>query len=434
MMDEQIKRSTSNWKAMKSLLIYAVIISFLSLALKITLYSISYFSLFILELLLILFSGTVLIILGVLQKKNIALENSYLLLKNSIKGMIISSVFVYALTAFFLIKYGPAQFEINPRIYTNVFIILLIGGAIFFIRRNQTTLLPPALLLNKKGYIKRIFENCIYLTLLFIVAIIFTSLFNFSFFHIENINYLNISLLIILVNILCHYFIYSVYEWRLSIEKDSLKNNKNGIVSKTLIVFVTVYAGFALIKDLNHIIFTLRTPNIPTFVNLIYELDLLIFFYTTMLMIFVIFSLRKSLNNTYPTTEKLVNSAVTIWLIKLVNNGVVRINHELLNTISNYQTAHDVINQILTSVALVFNLTLLILGLFIISKNKFPNLKLWLSLAVIQVINFAFNITLPFWGEIQPGIKLYVNFALTILKLVFVILIINRYQNRPMVE
>lgn len=434
MMDEQLKRINANFKAMKGFIIYALFLSFLSITIKLFLYRNFYIILFINEIFFCLVSASLLILLLLRQKRNSAVRNNYLLLKNSIKGTILIAVFVYALSAFLILKYGPAQLVIDPLLYTNVFIILLIGGAIFFIQSNQTSFHNPQLLLNKKDYVKNVLEESVYLILLFVVALIFTQLLNFGFNHLGNISTLNISLIIIVVNILSHFIFYSVYEWRLAREKESITNKTNGIVSKTLIVFVALYAAFALIKDINHIIFTLRTPNVPLFVTIIHKLDLLIFFYTTMLMILVIFSLRKSLNKTYSHTKNLVNGAVTIWLIKLVNNGLVRINHELLNLLTNYQTTHAIINQILSSLTLVFNLALLIFGLLIISKNTFPNLKLWLILAIVQVINFVFNFSLPLWGDINPGIKLYVNLALTILKLLFVGLIINRYQKRSLIK
>ncbi len=427
--DAQLKRVNANVKAIKEFVIYALFLALLSSAIKALIYDSFYFTLFIGELLLCLVGCLFFVVLYVRQRRNNNVLSNYLVLKSIITLTSISAIFVYALTAFITLKHGPDEFKIAPLLYTNVFILLLSAGAIFATLSNETSLHRPQLLLCKKDYINVIVKNSLYLVLLLGGAILFSLLLNIIFFRLENITFVIVALSTLFANVLIHYIAYSLYEWRRAREIESIENNKNGIVSKTLIIFVAFYAVFALIKDLSHIIFTLLTPNVHSFILLIRDFELLIFVYTTMLMIFVIFSVRKSLNNAYPRTTKFVNIAVTIWSIKLVNNGIMRINHELLNVISNYENTHAIINQTLSSIALVFNLALLISGLLIISKNTFPHLKLWLLLASVQVFNFAFNMSLPLWGDVHPGINLYTNFVLTIFKLLFVFLIIYRYQN-----
>ena len=236
-------------------------------------------------------------------------------------------------------------------------------------------------------------------------------------------------------NTLIHYYTYTLYQYLRRKDEALHKDNKTSIVGQTLLLFVALYTVFALIKDFNHLLYVgLSGPSLPLFVIQIKALDLFFFIYATLFITLVIFSLKFSLNKAYPQTKVFVNSAVIIWLIKIVNNILQRINNHLLSTLTISTSNHAAINSVLTIISLVFNISLLLLGLLIIFKNKFPNLKLWLSLAIVQVINFVLNFVFsliakePVTFFNQEITRLSVNFCLTIAKLVFVFLIIIQYQ------
>lgn len=226
-----------------------------------------------------------------------------------------------------------------------------------------------------------------------------------------------------------HYLFHELFKKRRSRDIVNKENNTTGIVSLTLLVVVAFYAVIISVKEITALL--ILTNRISFIVYKLHSFDLLFFVYATTLMIVLIYSVRESLNKVYPKTKEVVNMAALIWLVKLLNNVALRIVNHLFSV---YGPLSVLISMqgTLSVVALIFNLSLLVCGLIIIFKNKFPYGKLWLGLAVVQVINFAINLLLPFYQSVSAlrvlELLTLINIALLYAKLFFVFLIILAYE------
>lgn len=235
-------------------------------------------------------------------------------------------------------------------------------------------------------------------------------------------------MLFLLFNVILHTLFYVLYHRALKVDKKNSEHERFGIVGATVIVLVAVYTFIISVKDINNFLLLFIPTN--SIILTLAHYDVIFFTYASLLMIVLVLSLGYSLNKVYPLTAKIVNIAVTLWLVKIFNNGLIRISDHLISL--NHTNVFIALSRVLNIVALCFNLALLCCGLLIFFKNKFPASKLWLGLVVVQVMNFALNMTLPrftFPSDLSFNIVLQsVNLFLLYGKLLFVFLILFNYQ------
>lgn len=420
-MNHQSKKNL-NLSLCQSIIIFSVALALISLVAKLIIFKSFIFFNNSLELLIIV-SGVIIYLSDLLLKsRKISLSNKQII-TIFIPVIFVSSLF-YILSKVYLLKNNvlPSTFSYSK--YLNLMLALFLSGIIvlFLIFKNKVKTFST-------------FKVTISLFSFFLFLILLTLVFDAVLAGPKVKSPIINALVFGFFNTLIHYYTYTLYQYLRRKDEALHKDNKTSIVGQTLLLFVALYTVFALIKDFNHLLYVgLSGPSLPLFVIQIKALDLFFFIYATLFITLVIFSLKFSLNKAYPQTKVFVNSAVIIWLIKIVNNILQRINNHLLSTLTISTSNHAAINSVLTIISLVFNISLLLLGLLIIFKNKFPNLKLWLSLAIVQVINFVLNFVFsliakePVTFFNQEITRLSVNFCLTIAKLVFVFLIIIQYQ------
>ncbi len=420
-MNHQSKKNL-NLSLCQSIIIFSVALALISLVAKLIIFKSFIFFNNSLELLIIV-SGVIIYLSDLLLKsRKISLSNKQII-TIFIPVIFVSSLF-YILSKVYLLKNNvlPSTFSYSK--YLNLMLALFLSGIIvlFLIFKNKVKTFST-------------FKVTISLFSFFLFLILLTLVFDAVLAGPKVKSPIITALVFGFFNTLIHYYTYTLYQYLRRKDEALHKDNKTSIVGQTLLLFVALYTVFALIKDFNHLLYVgLSGPSLPLFVIQIKALDLFFFIYATLFITLVIFSLKFSLNKAYPQTKVFVNSAVIIWLIKIVNNILQRINNHLLSTLTISTSNHAAINSVLTIISLVFNISLLLLGLLIIFKNKFPNLKLWLSLAIVQVINFVLNFVFsliakePVTFFNQEITRLSVNFCLTIAKLVFVFLIIIQYQ------
>ncbi len=430
---DEYSRVTAHYKIIKHFILYVLIVSLLSAVLKSILNKGISLLLISVELFLFLSASFVLLFSTFRLKKGYSIAHEHIYLKNTVKYVSIPALALYVLVQFLLLKYPAHIFNIDPILYINVLVIMLLVGVLTLIVYYGVSLHHPTLFTARKKYIKFVIKVNSILFLLFSSALIFALLLNFVFNRFGHANNLISTLIILYFNVALHYSMYSIYEWRHQLDEANIIKKETGIVTKTLIVLVAIYSTFAVIKELNTLIYTVQSPNALPIINMIHNLDHFIFFYATTLITLVIFSVQKSLNSAYPRTIKLVNAAVIIWLVKIFVNVLVRVNDSLLFVLTDYSNAHGILTQTFTIISLCFNLTLLLCGLAIIFLNRFPALKLWGGLALVQIINFGFNFSMSLFRDVTKellisNIKLFTNFGLLIFKLFFVFLIIVVYQ------
>lgn len=226
-------------------------------------------------------------------------------------------------------------------------------------------------------------------------------------------------------------------DFKVHIAQDSYINKqeeKAPLVAKKLIPLISVYAFITLLKDLLTLLYFNAPSPKPVSTTFVANTELFFFGMQTVCMLLTIFSLRKTINNFYPNTKKLVNSAVTIWLAKLfINLVVIILNIVTLRTSLNPNYFVPFF-QALNNISLFLNISLLACGFQIYMKNKLPHGNIWLGLGITQVVNFLLNMLLPFFVHNEASAlslqsnKLLINYVLLILKLFFVFLLLIKYS------
>lgn len=206
--------------------------------------------------------------------------------------------------------------------------------------------------------------------------------------------------------------------------KNSNVVRKEPLVTKCLVFLVIIYAIIITIQKLSEIV---AIEN--NFFEYIKKVDLVIFTVTTLLIILIIISLKKSLNKKYPKTKQIIGNAVIIWSCKIVINVI---NVIVTIFLSNNLAVYNGITLGLNVISLIFNITLLFFAVQFIIINKIEWLSLWIGLAIVQIVNFIYNLLVaPFIvlnNQENISLNLEVNFILMILKLMIIIIIVILYS------
>lgn len=406
----------------QSVLLFSVSLALISFITKLFLYDFFIFLNNALELFIIIAGLTFFLISLFFKMKEKEINNSNIKVVFSL--LLICATLLYTFSKVYLLKNNLLIDAVSPSSYFNITLALFYSGLIIFFLIYKVDL--------------RIYSHLksfIFITFFFLLMLLFSFFFDFVLSGPSTIKDFTVTFIFGFFNTILHYGAFSFYLSLRKKDERAKNDSKLGIIPSTLILLVAFYTLFVLIKDFNHIFYVkLLGPFLPSLVLQIEEADLFFFIYATLFITLVIFTIKESLNKTYPTTKKIVNSAVIVWLIKIANNIVQRVNNNLVLKGVLSAEVHTSINSVLTIISLIFNISLLLCGLIIIFKNKFPKLNLWLGLGIVQVLNFIYNFIASLLAKGGDNIfttevtRLSVNFALTIAKLVFVFLILIAYQ------
>ena len=155
-------------------------------------------------------------------------------------------------------------------------------------------------------------------------------------------------------------------------------NNKKTLINNKVFTLVIV---FAIVSVLNQIYEVLNSFHLINLFKTVDYIGLLFFIIQTIIIILVTINLAKSLTKAYPKSLKLIIVALIIWYLKIFLNVIIMI-FKLINNESYLNSLFSITNQ----VAIILNLSLILVGLFIIIINKIPKIYLFIFLAVNQIV------------------------------------------------
>lgn len=155
-------------------------------------------------------------------------------------------------------------------------------------------------------------------------------------------------------------------------------NNKKTLINNKVFKLVIV---FAIVSVLNQIYEVLNSFHLINLFKTVDYIGLLFFIIQTIIIILVTINLSKCLIKAYPKSLKLIIVALIIWYLKIFLNVIIMI-FKLINNESYLNSLFSITNQ----VAIILNLSLILVGLFIIIINKIPKIYLFIFLAVNQIV------------------------------------------------
>lgn len=155
-------------------------------------------------------------------------------------------------------------------------------------------------------------------------------------------------------------------------------NNKKTLINNKVFKLVIV---FAIVSVLNQIYEVLNSFHLINLFKTVDYIGLLFFIIQTIIIIVVTINLSKCLIKAYPKSLKLIIVALIIWYLKIFLNVIIMI-FKLINNESYLNSLFSITNQ----VAIILNLSLILVGLFIIIINKIPKIYLFIFLAVNQIV------------------------------------------------
>ena len=155
-------------------------------------------------------------------------------------------------------------------------------------------------------------------------------------------------------------------------------NNKKTLINNKVFKLVIV---FAIVSVLNQIYEVLNSFHLINLFKTVDYIGLLFFIIQTIIIILVTINLSKCLIKAYPKSLKLIIVALIIWYLKIFLNVIIMI-FKLVSNESYLNSLFSITNQ----VAIILNLSLILVGLFIIIINKIPKIYLFIFLAVNQIV------------------------------------------------
>ena len=307
----------------------------------------------------------------------------------------------YLISVILIIKTN-SKTVIPPNLFINTFLFIVFIGLIFLVRKHRIYLNNN--FLESDDYYLKVLSVIGIGIIVTIGLIIFSFLFDIVIKGASSLNTMFNVLVVSYITISIQYLLYSVYEYNHYNESIEIDNGKLPIVTRNMVLFLSLYVVFSIITMFRIISINLYTINQNLSTSLAVTLSTTLYYPALinklLIMIVIVYSLKASLtrltNYSYPIIRSII--ILTIALVISI------FSYEVFNLFTNINIYKEVDPsrwiRFAQSVGVVFGiiknlLNLSILILLFIYANKYNYKKNKLLLIPILFLVLA-NIATPY--------------------------------------